>query len=116
MLREADLLRAWQVLGKMLTGLLGLPEQEFPLFSNRYKRAYRLVERMVLESGRFGQNDRKAYAEQHAGKGLLRKWRMLVYTLRIHIRTMALSPRESLAIYSSYYWKRIPYLFKKTPS
>lgn len=116
LLREADLLRAWQVLGKMLTGLLGLPEQEFPLFSNRYKRAYRLVERMVLESGRFGQNDRKAYAEQHAGKGLLRKWRMLVYTLRIHFRTMALSPRESLAIYSSYYWKRIPYLFKKTPS
>lgn len=115
LLREADLLRAWQVLGKVLTRLLGLPEEEFPLFSNRYKMAYRLAERMVLDSGRFGQVDRKTYAEQYAGKGFMRKCRILLFTMRLHVRAMAVSPREACAIYGSYYKKRIRHLFEETP-
>ena len=109
-LRQASLLRAWHVLGRFLTDLLGLPAGEMPLYSSRHTLASRITARLILDSGRFGQLDRKEYAMQYE-PGLRRKWHMLFFTLRLHLRALVVSPRAANILYGRYYRKRVPHLF-----
>lgn len=46
---------AWAMIGNVLVDILGLPQEEFPLYSTKYQKKAELIFQMVLQEGNFGQ-------------------------------------------------------------
>lgn len=68
-LTEMGLLESWQAFGCVLTGWLGMPEKEFPLYAQISDRKRDRILRRILNEGNFGQ-DRDVV--RHREKGYLK--------------------------------------------
>lgn len=51
---------AWGMIGNILVDIMGLPQEEFPLYSTRYQEKAEKIFQLVLQEGNFGQKNGRA--------------------------------------------------------
>ncbi len=61
-LKTLDLTAPWKVFGNIAVGVLGLPADEMPFYSQEYLDKSRKIVRMMLKEGNFGHERREWYA------------------------------------------------------
>ena len=93
LLRKMGLLREWQLLGLFLTDRLGLPQEQFPLYSNRHRMAARLMATHIMELGNFGIAISAAREQAYRSHPRIRRLIHFSYAVRTRFYKFLLSPK-----------------------
>ena len=72
-LSSLDLLRAWRIFGCLAVKYLGLPQEECPLYSDRYERQAGIMFGMIWEEGNFGFHSNN-FIKANGMKGMRRRF------------------------------------------
>ena len=102
MLDNLGFMKPWQVFGCFLVKDLGLSEEEFPFYNNKYVGKVDRVRDYVMTDGNFGVN---VLAGQEKRRGYLHgKWVTVKYYVLRYFRMFSLFPKHT--ILSCYYLMR----------
>ena len=94
-LRSLGLLKAWQIFGYLAVKYLGLPEEECPLYSEKYEKQANVMFGMIWEEGNFGFHS-KSFREVYDEKGLKRKFMSARRILKRGSKTFKIDRRGSM--------------------
>lgn len=100
-LKALGLLKPWQVFGCIVVEKLGLPKEDFPFYTEKYKGDSRQVLSKILQKGNFGRYNTE-YDKRPAGY-LAGKLHSLYIRQKWIGGCLFVFPKESLLLYI-YYW------------
>ena len=110
MLDDLGFMKPWQVFGCFLVKDLGLPEEEFPFYNEKYTGKVDQVREYVMTDGNFGMNIK---AGREISRGYLHgKWVSFKYHILRFFRMFAIFPKHTML--RLYYMLRdgVQYMFK----
>ena len=106
--------KIWRVFATMAVELLGCPEEAMPLYrKGKYTAESRKVLRYILDSGNFGQHDKRTKSQSKYY--LLRRWKALTGHLKMKFRNVTMFPEEALydvpnfikdGLHRTQFWKK----------
>lgn len=91
---------AWGMVGNILVDVLGLPQDEYPLYSTRYQGKAKKIFQMVLEEGNFGQKSGRV-------GGNVSFWRRKFNNLYIWLKRLADIHSISPALFWEQLWQMV---------
>ena len=94
MLDDLGFMKPWQVFGCFLVKDLGLPEADFPFYSDKYVGKVDRVRNYVMADGNFGVNTGRNIAARHGY--LHSKWISFKFHIMRIIRLFAIFPKHTL--------------------
>ncbi len=103
LLRQAHLLREWQVMGTILVNFLGLPKNEFPLYNRSLARIGRMQLREILRLGNFGKEDYNGFLEGNTSHGWCHRLRTMLFFMRRDGYNFLMYPRTTIDVRASFY-------------
>lgn len=86
--------KVWSVFGTMAVDLLGCPREVMPLYNERYGKEGHRILRYILDSGNFGQFDKRA--QSNSKFYLLRRFKAFTGHLQMKFRNLLMFPEESV--------------------
>lgn len=95
LLDKMEMAVPWQVFGCIAVDSLGLPEEDFPFYSPRYRKRAEKVLRRILHEGNFGQ-ERTYFNRKRNNVYLFRKAGSFMYHILRHIGMLSLFPIETI--------------------
>lgn len=94
MLDDLGFMKPWQTFGCFLVKDLGLPENEFPFYNEKYADKVGGVRRYVMKDGNFGRN---VVAGKEKSRNYLHgKWVSLKFHIRRFFRMFAIFPKHTM--------------------
>lgn len=89
--------QAWAMVGNILVDILGLPQEEFPLYSTQYQGKAQKIFQLVLEEGNFGQKNGRV-------GGQVTFWKRKVKNLGIWLQRLGNIHRISPKLFWEQLW------------
>ena len=109
-LKTFGLLKEWQVFGYIVVNNLGLPEERFPFYTNKYNISAKRVLDKILQTGNFGNyNPDRGNRPEGSISG---KMHFIYFRLRWLIKLFPIFPRHVLVLYTFRLITGIYYLLK----
>ena len=103
-------MRPWQVQGAFLVNELGLPQEEFPLYNEKYLKLSKKVRKYVLTDGNFGMNLGKA--KEKKGKYILDKFTAFKFHISRVFRMLAIFPKHTCLVFWYMIRDGVAHIFK----
>lgn len=93
-LTDMNLMKIWKVFGGVIVDVLGLPENEYPFYDNRYRGKTKYVVKYVLTDGNFGVHT--GYSRVRKNRYLVEKWFSFKCHLSRSFRMFYIFPAHSM--------------------
>ena len=116
LLREFEMLEAWQLFGLMEVRHLGMPQEAMPLYDGRRTRAADLLMRELVKDSNFGFEKHEKLMKFMPKYTLSHKWHSMKHYTRLYWVRSRLFGRQGRLLLNGYYRSGIKKLFKKPPS
>lgn len=99
-LDQINLLSAWKLMGCVLVSLLGLPQNEFPLYDKQYEKKVPLIWKDINRVGNFGHHSDRSEIARKNRKGLSRKLLSFYYATKRYCFLMRICPKYVISAYA----------------
>lgn len=101
-LKRIGILKPWQVFGHILVNELGLPKDDFPFYSEKYKKQAKKILDIIIEVGNFGMYG--SATKKRSTNYLQKKLHSLYYKQKYLLTLLPIFPTDTAIFYITY-WK-----------